>query len=164
MGLKLLLRGTADKSFPYCTENRRKQRFSPSQKKEKSLFIVIWGNAKVQLGIIWVCNVRSVRKGVFKGVFILLEGNLKQKLLWEGLEAAGVEGGSARRHPGLALMHLFPTQLCILCTGEEFVDIFILASVIRHIFNAHIYAEKQISTRKILPAQKLIDEDKLVFI
>lgn len=65
MGLKLLLRGTVDKSFPYCTENRREHRFSSSQKKERSLFTVIWGNTKVQLGIIWIHNVRSVREGVY---------------------------------------------------------------------------------------------------
>lgn len=67
-----------------------------------------------------------------------------------------------RRHPGLALTPGFPTQLCFLCTGDVFVDIFILTGVIRHIFNAHIYAEKQISTRKIPFTQKMRAADKLV--
>lgn len=56
---------------------------------------------------------------------------------------------------------LYTADLCFLCTGEEFVDIFILTSVTRHIASAHIYAEKQISTRKRPLAQKLGGTDKL---
>lgn len=79
---------------------------------------------------------------------------------WVLLERREAEKTS-RLGPKAWLLHA--TDLCFFCTGQEFVQSFIFTSVIRHISNACIYTEKQISeNQKRSLAQKPRGTDKLV--